>query len=61
MLESEKQLHFDFESVITLHAQCERGKVIVVGVHICDRIWEKGPYRAFKKNRVITTVGKSRL
>ena len=28
---------------------------------ICDRIWEKGPYRAFKKNRVITTVGKSRL
>ena len=28
---------------------------------ICDRIWEKGPYRAFKKNRVITTIGKSRL
>ena len=27
----------------------------------CDRIWEKGPYRAFKKNRVITTIGKSRL
>ena len=30
-------------------------------IPICDRIWEKGPYRAFKKNRVITTVGKSRL
>ena len=28
---------------------------------ICDRAWEKGPCRAFKKNRVITTVGKSRL
>ena len=28
---------------------------------ICDRIWGKGPYRAFKKNRVITTVGKSRF
>ena len=26
-----------------------------------DRVWEKGPYRAFKKKRVITTVGKSRL
>ena len=30
-------------------------------VVMCDRIWEKRPYRAFKKNRVITTVGKSRL
>ena len=28
---------------------------------ICDRAWEKGPCRAFKKNRVITSVGKSRL
>ena len=32
-----------------------------IRIHICDRIWEKGPYRIFKKNRVITTVGKSRL
>ena len=31
------------------------------GNRICDRAWEKGPCRAFKKNRVITTVGKSRL
>ena len=35
--------------------------VLHVIQNICDRIWEKGPYRAFKKNRVITTGGKSRL
>ena len=35
------------------------GKKLYFG--ICDRAWEKGPCREFKKNRVITTVGKSRL
>ena len=37
-------------SLITPHAQRERGKVIGRGVHIyihiCDRAWEKGPCRA---------------
>ena len=28
---------------------------------ICDRTWEKGPCRASFQNRVITTIGKSRL
>ena len=26
---------------------------ISVIFHICDRIWEKGPYRAFKKNELL--------
>ena len=32
--------------IFTLHAQCNQGKVVGVGVHIiyiCDRTWEKGP------------------
>ena len=30
-------------------------------VFICDRTCEKGPCRASFQNRVITTIGKSRL
>ena len=29
--------------------------------HLCDSTWEKGPSRAFFLNRVIATMGKSRL
>ena len=39
----------------------DRGNGFGLDVHICDLIWEKGPYRAVKKNRVITTLGKSRV
>ena len=30
-------------------------------LNICDSTWEKGQSRAFFQNRVIATVGKSRL
>ena len=30
-------------------------------LRICDCTWEKGPCRASFQNRVITTIGKSRL
>ena len=38
--------------LITPHAQRERGKVIGRGVHICDRLCEKGAYGAENKNVV---------
>ena len=47
--------------IFTPHAQRERGKVIGVSIYICDRTCEKGPCRASFQNRVITTIGKSRL
>ena len=30
-------------------------------ITLCDCTWEKGPCRAFFQNRVIATIGKSRL
>ena len=32
-----------------------------INMYICDRTCEKGPCRASFQNRVITTIGKSRL
>ena len=34
---------------------------LFIYLYICDRTCEKGPCRASFQNRVITTIGKSRL
>ena len=38
--------------LVIFHADpCNKSYIYI---YICDRAWEKGPCRAFKKNRVIT-------
>ena len=59
LLDHKGKCNFEFQKFIIKNRIIKK-KCLVIW-KICDRIWQKGPYRAFWKNRVIATIGKSRL